>query len=81
MNTDAAEVSEMNGLLTLVLRRLARRAFYKLMPTGRITSAYRMGRGAVRLAGRPFGFGGRRRPSRRKSSGRPSLLAAKFGRG
>ncbi|MET0645616.1 MAG: hypothetical protein ABW208_03285 [Pyrinomonadaceae bacterium] len=71
----------MNGLLTLILRRLARRVFYKLMPTGRITSAYRMGRGAARLAGRPFGFVARRRPSRGKSSGRPSLLAAKFGRG
>jgi hypothetical protein len=78
---NAAEVSEMNGLLTLILHRLARRAFYKLMPTGRITSAYRMGRGAARLAGRPFGLRGRRRPSRGKSSGRPSLLAARFGRG
>jgi hypothetical protein len=67
------------GLLTFIARRLARRVFYKLMPTGRITSAYRMGRGAVRLAGRPFGVGGKRRPSRRNSGGRPSLLAAKFG--
>lgn len=71
----------MNGLLTLVLRRLARRVFYKLMPTGRITSAYRMGRGAARLAGKPFGLGGKHRPSRGKSSGRPPLLATKFGRG
>lgn len=71
----------MNGLLNLILRRLARRVFYKLMPTGRITSGYRTGRGAARLAGRPFGFGGQRRRSRGKSSGRPSLLAAKFGRG
>lgn len=69
----------MSRLLTLILRRLARRVFYKLMPTGRITSAYRMGKGAVRLAGRPFGIGGRRRPPHRKSPNRPSLLAAKFG--
>jgi hypothetical protein len=69
------------SLLKLVAHRLARRVFYKLMPTGRITSAYRMGRGAARLAGRPFGLGDRRRPSRGKTSGRPSLLAAKFGRG
>ena len=69
------------GLLNFIARRLARRAFYKLMPTGRITSAYRMGRGAVRLAGQPFGAGGRRRrPTSRTPAGRPSLLAAKFGR-
>jgi hypothetical protein len=67
------------GLLKFIALRLARRVFYKLMPTGRITSAYRMGRGAVRLAGRPFGVGGRRLPSHRKPAGRPSLLAAKFG--
>jgi hypothetical protein len=69
----------MNRLLTLILHRLARRVFYKLMPTGRITSAYRMGKGAVRLAGRPFGVGGRGKQSRRKPPPRPSLLAAKFG--
>ena len=67
------------GLLIFIARRLARRVFYKLMPTGRITSAYRMGKGAVRLAGRPSGVGGRRKQSRQKSSTRPSLLAAKFG--
>lgn len=67
------------GLLIFIARRLARRVFYKLMPTGRITSAYRMGKGAVRLAGRPFGVWGRRKQSRQKSSTRPSLLAAKFG--
>jgi hypothetical protein len=68
------------GLLTFIASRLARRVFYKLMPTGRITSAFRMGRGAVRLAGKPFGFGRRRRrPMNRKPTGRPSLLAAKFG--
>lgn len=68
------------SLLKLIAHRLARRVFYKLMPTGRITSAYRMGRGAARLAGKPFGVGGRRRrPTSRKSAGRPSLLAAKFG--
>lgn len=68
------------GLLKFIARRLARRVFYKLMPTGRITSAYRISRWAVRLAGRPLGFGGRRRrPTNRKPTGRPSLLAAKFG--
>jgi hypothetical protein len=67
------------GLLKFIARRLARGVFYTLMPTGRITSAYRMGRGAVRLAGRPFGVGARRRPSPRNSGGRPSLLATKFG--
>lgn len=67
------------GLLIFIARGLARRVFYKLMPTGRITSAYRMGSRAVRLAGRPFRVGGKRRPSRRNSGGRHSLLAAKFG--
>lgn len=67
------------GLLKFIARRLARRIFYKLMPTGRITSAYRMGKGAVRLAGRPFGVGGRGKQSRRKFPTWPSLLAAKFG--
>jgi hypothetical protein len=44
----------MKGMLKFLARRLARRVLYKLLPTGRATSAFRLIRGAVRLAAHPL---------------------------